>query len=73
MVVGEFGLPNELIMDAVEAEQAGQQVVGGKQRVVAGGGEVVMWMMFQHKIYTAPLHCYIIGRSLLKIGLSLAI
>lgn len=35
---GEFGLADQLVMDAVEAEQPGQQVVAGKQRVVAGGG-----------------------------------
>ena len=42
MTVGEVGLPDESVMDAVEAEQAGQQVVAGKQGVVAGGGHVVM-------------------------------
>ena len=42
LTVGEFGLPDKSVIDAVEAEQAGQQVVAGKQRVVAGGGKVVM-------------------------------
>ena len=55
VVVGKFGLPNEPFMDAVEAEQAGQQIVAGKQRVVASGREVVMWMMFRHRIYGRPL------------------
>ena len=55
MAVGEFGLRDERLMDAVEAEQASQQVVAGKQRVVTGGGEVVMWIMFDHKIHTEAL------------------
>src|SRR5271165_3599538 len=69
---GEFGLADQLVMDAVEAEQPGQQVVAGKQRVVAGGGEVVMWMMFEHNVHTAPLHRGRIGHSLSKVGLFLA-
>ena len=55
MVVGEFGLPDEPVVHAVEAGQPGQQVVAGKQRVVAGGGNVVMWMMFEHRLHTALL------------------
>ena len=38
--------PIRLLVDAVEAEQAGQQVVAGQQRVVAGSGKVVMWRWF---------------------------
>src|SRR3981081_2393305 len=31
-----------------------------------------MWMMFRHRIYSGPLAHYRIGRSLPKVGLSLA-
>lgn len=46
LVAAEFGLADEPVMDAVEAGQAAQQVVAGEQRVVAGGWNVIMWMMF---------------------------
>ena len=53
IVVGQLGLPDEPVMDPLETRQAGQQVVAGQECVVAGGGNVVMWMMFKHRIHTA--------------------
>src|ERR1700733_15486384 len=71
MVRCQFGLRDQPAVDAIEAGKAGQQVVAGKQRVVAGGWNVVMWMMFGHRIHIEPRYCFIIGRSLSKVGLSL--
>src|SRR5271168_1305163 len=72
MIVGQFGLPDEPVMDPPKAGQEGQQVVAGKQRVVAGGWNIVIWMIFGHRIHTESQYCFMIGRSLSKVGLSLA-
>ncbi|CNI71556.1 Uncharacterised protein [Mycobacterium tuberculosis] len=42
VIVGELGLLDQPLMDAVEPEQPGQQVVSGQKGVVSGGGHVVM-------------------------------
>jgi hypothetical protein len=55
MAVGEFGLRDESVVDPFHAQQAGQEVLAGKQRIVAGGGQIVMWMMCLHGIHTEPL------------------
>ena len=39
MAVGEFRLRDESLVDPIETEQAGQQVVAGQECVVAGGGQ----------------------------------
>ena len=61
MTVGELGLRDQPLIDTVEAQQAGDQVVAGQKRVVAGGGHVVMWMMFVTESILEPAGCRIIG------------
>jgi hypothetical protein len=44
-------------MDAVDAEQAGQQVVPGKENVAAGGRQVII-LLVARKIWTMFGHGY---------------
>jgi hypothetical protein len=55
LVIGEFGLIDQALMHPVDAQQPGHEVVARQEGVAARSGEVVMWMMFRHRVDGRPL------------------
>src|ERR1700744_4312978 len=56
----ELGLFDQLLVDPVEARQASHQVITRQECIASRGGSIVMWMMFEHAVYTAlGQHCTI--------------